>query len=188
MSFVLQLTHLGCFPNPGWTGNASLANAPRQTTPADSRRKRKRLCLRNRNSANLDTMNTNHDQSPFGEVIYTYTLAHAIADGWQIDVTKTAQEARIRFPVFLTRAVYDAYVTVPPGVEGQDEAGRLWDLIWMLRFAIRRARPGVKRIPVAFYVRNDNRPPRLVKLIATCGALDVDNSQPAITIEMPGDD
>ena len=49
-----------------------------------------------------------------GEVIYTYTRAHAIADGSQVDVTKLAQEAGIRFPVFLTRAVYDAYVTVPP--------------------------------------------------------------------------
>jgi hypothetical protein len=129
-------------------------------------------------------MNTNHDQSPFGEIVYTYTRAHAVADGYQIEVTKTAQEAGIRFPVFLTRTVYDAYVTVPPDVEGQDEAGRLFDLVWMLRFAIRRARPGVERIPVAFYVRNDNRPPRLVKLIATCGALDVNDSQPAITVQM----
>jgi hypothetical protein len=44
-------------------------------------------------------------------------------------VTKTAQEAGIKFPVFLTRAVYDAFVTVPPEVTGQDEAGRLWDVI-----------------------------------------------------------
>jgi hypothetical protein len=79
-------------------------------------------------------------------------------------------------------------VTVPPGVTGQGEAGRLWDLVWMLRFAIHRARPGVERIPVAFYVRNDNRAARLVKLIATCGPLDIDDAQPAITILMPGED
>jgi hypothetical protein len=133
-------------------------------------------------------MNTNRNESPFGDVIYTYTRAHAVADGFQVHVTMTAQEAGIRFPVFLTRAVYDAYVTVPKDVTGQDEAGRLWDLVWMLRFAIRRARPGVERIPVAFYVRNDNRRPRLVKLIATCGPLDVDDPQPAITLLMPGED
>jgi len=131
-------------------------------------------------------MKTN--ESPFGEVIYAYTRKQAIADGVQIDVTKTAQEAGIRFPVFLTRGVYDAYVAVPEGVTGQDEAGRLWDVVWMLRFGIIRARPGVQRIPVAFYVRNDNRAPRLVKLIATCGPLDIDDPQPAITITMPDED
>ena len=129
-------------------------------------------------------MNTNQD-SPFGPVIYSYTRAQAVADGVQVEVTKTAQEAGIRFPVFLTRAVFDTYVAVPEGVTGQDEAGRLWDVVWMLRFGIIRARPGVQRIPVAFYVRNDNRTPRLVKLIATCSALDMDDPQPALTLMMP---
>jgi hypothetical protein len=129
-------------------------------------------------------MNTNKNDSPFGEIIYTYTRAHAIADGYQVDVSKTAQEAGIRFSVFLTRAVYDAYVTVPPDVAGQDEAGRLWDICWMLRFAIRKSRSGKSRLPFALYVRNDNRRPRLVKLIATCGALDLDDPQPAITVTM----
>jgi hypothetical protein len=130
-------------------------------------------------------MNTNHDESPFGEIVYTYARAHAVADGYQVEVTKTAQKAGIRFPVFLTRAVYDAYVTVPPDVAGQDEAGRLFDIAWMPRFAIRKSHPGKSRLPFALYVRNDNRRPRLVKLIATCGALDVDDAQPAITVIMP---
>src|SRR4051812_10921002 len=111
-------------------------------------------------------MNTPHDQSPFGEIIYAYTRAQAIADGVQVEVTKTAQEAGIKFPVFLTRAVYDAYVTIPPNVTGQDEAGRLWDIVWMLRFAISRAHGQTDRLPVALYVRNDNRAAKLVKLIA----------------------
>jgi hypothetical protein len=58
----------------------------------------------------------------------------------------------------------------------------------MARFAILRARPGVDRIPVALYVSNDNRAARLVKLIATCGALDIDDPQPAITLMMPDED
>ena len=133
-------------------------------------------------------MNTNQNQSPFGEVIYSSTRAQAVADGVQVDVTKTAQEAGIKYPLFLTRAVFDKYVAVPEGVTGQDEAGRLWDVVWMARFAILRARPGVDRIPVALYVRNDNRAARLVKLIATCGALDIDDPQPAITVMMPDED
>jgi hypothetical protein len=40
-------------------------------------------------------------------------------------------------------------------------------------------------LPVALYVRNDNRRARLVKLIATCGALDLDDPQPAITVMLP---
>jgi hypothetical protein len=133
-------------------------------------------------------MNTDNQNSPFGEVIFSYTRSQAVADGVQIEVSKTAQEAGIRFPVFLTRAVYDAYVTVPPGVAGQDEAGRLWDLMTMTRFAILRSRPGCDRLPVALYVRNDNRAPRLVRLTAVCGPLDIDDPQPAITIMLLDED
>jgi hypothetical protein len=135
-------------------------------------------------------MNNAHDHATelFGPVVYAYTRAQAVADGFQVEVSKVAAEAGIRFPVFLTRTVYDSFVTVPPGVTGQDEAGRLWDILTMLRFAILRARPGYDRLPVALYVRNDNRRPRLVKLVATCGPLDLDDPQPAITVQMPDED
>jgi len=133
-------------------------------------------------------MKTNQNESPFGEVIYSYTRKQAIADGFQVDVTTTAQEAGIKFPMFLTRAVFDQFVTVPEGVTGQDEAGRLWDVVWMTRFAILRAHGHTDRLPVALYVRNDNRAARLVKLIATCGAMDIDDPQPAITVMMPDED
>lgn len=122
------------------------------------------------------------------EIIYSYTRAQAIANGFQVDVTKTAQEAGIRFPVFLTRLVYEMYVVVLPGVEGQDASGRLWDIVWMLRFAVRKAQPGQSRLPLALYVRNDNRPARLVKLIAHCGPLDIDNPALAITVMMVDED
>ena len=133
-------------------------------------------------------MNTDNTDSPFGPVIYSYTRKQAVADGFQIEVTKTAQEAGIKFPVFITRTVFDSFVAVPPDVAGQDEAGRLWDIVWMLRFAISRSRPGVHRLPVALYVRNDNRAARLIKLVASCGPLDMDDPQPAITVMMPDED
>ena len=133
-------------------------------------------------------MSTDNKNSPFGEVIFSYTRSQAVADGMQVEVSATAQEAGIRFPVFLTRAVYDAYVTVPPGVTAQDEAGRLWDIITMARFAILRSRPGCDRLPVALYVRNDNRAPRLVRLTAVCGPLDIDDPQPAITVMLMDED
>ena len=133
-------------------------------------------------------------EATFGSVIYSYTRKQAIADGVQVEVTKTAKEAGISFPVFLTRTVFDAYVAVPAGVECQDEAGRLWDIVWMLRFAILRshgrtaAGAACTRLPVALYVRNDNRRAKLVKLIASCGPLDIDDPQPAITVMMPDED
>ena len=137
--------------------------------------------------------NDNHDavgQSgpDFGPVIYSYTRKQAVADGFQVEVSTAAREAGITFPVFLTRSVFDQFVAVPPGVTGQDEAGRLWDIVWMLRFAIRGSRAGADRLPVALYVRNDNRAARLVKLVATCGPLDIDDAQPAITVMMPDED
>jgi len=135
------------------------------------------------------TNNTQQPDSPQWDVVYTYTRSQAVADGFQIEVTKTAAEAGIRFPVFITRGVYEQCVAVPPGVTGQDESGRLWDLVWMLRFAIIRSRPGTSRLTVALYVRNsDTHPSRLVKLIATAGAVDVDDPAPAITMMLPDED
>ena len=127
-------------------------------------------------------------EATFGSVIYSYTRKQAVADGVQVEVTSTAKEAGIKFPVFLTRTVFDACVAVPEGVTGQDEAGRLWDIVWMLRFAILRSHGHTDRLPVALYVRNDNHRAKLVKLIATCGAMDIDDPQPAITVMMPDED
>jgi len=44
------------------------------------------------------------------------------------------------------------------------------------------------RLPVALYVRNDNRRAKLIKLVATCGPLDMDDPQPAITVMLPDED
>ena len=133
-------------------------------------------------------MNSNQNPPLFDEVIYSYTRKQALADGVQVEVTKTAQEAGIKFPVFLTRTVFDACVAVQEGVTGQDEAGRLWDICWMLRFAILRSHGHTDHLPVAVYVRNDNHRAKLVKLIAQCGPLDMDDPAPAITVMLPDED
>jgi hypothetical protein len=140
------------------------------------------------NTEPKETQMKSNANSPFGEVVFAYTRRQAIADGIQVDVTTTARQAGITFPMFLTRAVFDAHVAVPEGVTGQYEAGRLWDIVWLTRFGILRARPGVDRIPVALYIRNDDRAARLVKLIAICGPMDIDDPQPAITVMLPDED
>lgn len=106
----------------------------------------------------------------------------AIAAGLQLDVTQTARKAGIVFPVFLTRAVFDTCVAVPTGVLGQDEASRLWEVVRMTRLALLRSHGHIGRMTLALYVRNDNYTVRLIKLIAVCSALALDDPQPAITV------
>ena len=117
-----------------------------------------------------------------GGILDALNHAKAIAEGLQVDVTNTARKAGILFPVFLTRAVFNACVAVPAGVLGQDEASRLWEVVRMTRLAILRSHGHTGRMTVALYVRNDNHTVRLVKLIAVCSALALNDPQQAITV------
>jgi hypothetical protein len=125
-------------------------------------------------------------QEIFGDVIDRYTRAQAIEDGVLVDVSPVAREAGIKFPVALTRAVWSQYVEVPPGVTCQDEKGRLWDILWMLRANLKR---GGSVLLYRLRVRNDNRysrPAPLVTLKALCGP--GDDLEPVITIMLPNED
>lgn len=130
----------------------------------------------------------NPEEGPKFRLISVYTRKQALEDGVQVDVSGLAKEAGFRFPVFMTRTVYELYVAVTPGVEGQDEIGRLWDILNMLRESIKRGSDIAHRIPFSLYVRNDNRGSKLVLLNAECGPLDFDDPKPAITIMVPGED
>ncbi len=125
-------------------------------------------------------------ESPWDKVVYQYTRKQSLADGFQVDVTSVAQEAGLRFPVFMTRSVYDTYVKVPPGVQCQDESGRLWDILWMLRCQIGKSQGD--RLIFSLWVRNDNRGAKPVTLKAQCGARDIDDPSPAITIMLTTED
>jgi len=119
------------------------------------------------------------------ELISSYSRKQAIEDGVLVDVTETAKEAGIKYPTAVTHAVFEQYLRVPPGVEGQDERGRGWDIIWMLKFAIARAPEGDFLIYTVF-VRNDNTAPKPVKLKAICHP--GDEGEPVITVLMPDED
>lgn len=130
--------------------------------------------------------NDNDIRSLFGDVIHAYTRADALADGSLIDATEIAREAGLRYPVALTRAVWERCVTIPKGVECQDEAGRLWDVVWLLRCSI--ARVNGSRVDFGVHIRNDNREgtPPLVRLYALCHG--GDDGEPVITVMMPDED
>ena len=90
------------------------------------------------------------------EVIHRYTRAEAICDGVLIDASAVAREAGIRYPVALTAAVWERCVAVPPGLVCQDEAGRLWNVLTILRHAVRGQRDGAHELRFGVHVRNDN--------------------------------
>jgi type I site-specific restriction endonuclease len=58
--------------------------------------------------SNFKSTKTDRSESLFGEVIFSYTRAQAIADRVLIDVTPTALEAGFRFPVATTAALMAA--------------------------------------------------------------------------------
>ncbi len=120
------------------------------------------------------------------DLIFAYTRSQAIADGVLVDVTTTAREAGIKYPVAVTRAVWCQYVEVPDGAQGQDEAGRLWDVLWMLAFAIRSSREPGDTLHYQLYVKTGKGRPKLVTLKAVCGP--DDDGSPCITVMTPEED
>lgn len=119
------------------------------------------------------------------ELIHSYSRADAIADGVLVDVTATAKEAGIKYPTALTSAVFEGYVRVPPGVEAQDELGRLWDILWILKLTIARA-SSCDSLWFTVLVRNDSNAPQPVELKALCHP--GDDPEPVITILLIDED
>ena len=130
---------------------------------------------------------------PFGPVVFAYSRRQAIEDGVLVDVTDTAREAGFRIPVALSRNVWDRLVALPEGYRGfQDEAGRLWDVLWMARLYALRASDSdrVTMCVLVHDIRKDlsdsNRPPRRHSPIVAIGA--GDEGEPVATIMWPEDD
>lgn len=122
-------------------------------------------------------------------VIHEYTRAEAIDDGNLVDVSEMAAEAGLKYPVALTYAAWARYVEVPEDVQGeQDEQGRLWDILTMFVLAARESGGGGgNRILFRLAVRNrKTERPEIATLKAICGP--GDNSEPVVTIMLPGED
>ncbi len=128
--------------------------------------------------------------SIFGTPIHTYTRAQALADGELIDVTQPGKEAGFRCPVAITRAVWSDCVEWSDQDTDrqtyQDEAGRLWDVIWMAHLAARRGGSEtlfqLRRVPRG----GRGRMPRLVTLKMIAGPGDA--GELTITIMMKNED
>jgi len=137
-------------------------------------------------------MNTNTTAEFFGEPIHCYSRSDAMADGYLVDVSQTAAEVGFRVPVALTRAAWEdcvAWSDEDTERKGwpQDEAGRLWDVLYMARFACKRD-AGASRIAFGgLRVPREGRgtKARLVTLVAHVGP--GDSGEPVITIGKPHD-
>ncbi|MBX3436066.1 MAG: hypothetical protein KF861_01150 [Planctomycetaceae bacterium] len=118
------------------------------------------------------------------EVVSTYTRAQAIEDGELIDVSTLAKEAGFRVPVALTAAAWAATVEVPPDASCQDETGRLWDVLNVLRCVCTGQKKSLVDMSVS--VLGSGGKHRRVDLKSICGP--GDNSEMVITIMLPHED
>lgn len=142
----------------------------------------------------------------WGEPIYAYTRAQAIADGVLIDLTTATddkgqllcQQAGFKVPVAITRTAWAETIEVggswkPDGdgeilelKGGQSLTGRLWDVLWMLRAASGQA-SNSDRVHFQVLVDVDgNGRRKTVNLWAVCAS--GDDANPVITIMLEGED
>jgi hypothetical protein len=119
------------------------------------------------------------------DVIFSYSRAQAIEDGVLIDVTSTAQEMGIRYPVAVTAALYNSIIEPDDKAVamGETAEGRLWDMLWMFRQKASKYSGSEMQFSFIASIRGEKK---LVKLKAVCGP--GDSLEPVITIMLPEED
>jgi hypothetical protein len=117
-------------------------------------------------------------------IVFAYSRAQAIADRVLMDTGEMAKEAGFRYSVALTAAAWQLCVAVPEACPWQDERGRLWDVLNVLRVSSRNK--SSSGIEFSLLVQNDDTGPKLVTLQALCGP--GDDLEPVITVMLPGED
>lgn len=126
------------------------------------------------------------------EVLHVYTRAQAVADGEQIllqgELAQMAKDQGIVVPIYFTRLAWADAVKWEKGADsyGQDEKGRLHDVLFVLGMTIRANRGG-NRVKFSVSVVQEDGRKLTTPLYAEIGATDHNNPAPAITI-MVGDD
>ena len=74
----------------------------------------------------------------WGEPISVYTAEQAVEDGILVDVSELAKEAGFNWPVRITNTVHEL-CTPPKSNHIQSYTGRLWDVLNLARWAIKRS-------------------------------------------------
>jgi len=146
----------------------------------------------------IKSNNSDDTDNGFSDIIYSYTREEAVEDGVLVDVSEIAKEVGIIYPTAATQSVHSKYVLFPDELKGlQDESGRLWDILTMLFYAIKRDQKNLAQLSFNVIValpdkgnweNNEQRIPdmpehRNVNLKALCHAND--DRSPCITIMLP---
>ncbi len=129
----------------------------------------------------------------FGEVISTYSRAQALDDGVLVDAGPMARECGFRWPTAISAAAWADCVVWTDADSArqvhQDQAGRLFDVLFMACHAIRSSRSGGDRLMFQLYrVPRDgtSTEPAIttLKLIVGPG----DEGEPVVTILLSDED
>ena len=125
-----------------------------------------------------------------GAPVHLCSRAQAIEAGMLVDCTRIARDVGFHIPVAMTRGVWvDCVEWTAEDSQRQthqDQAGRLWDVVWMAHQAARRG--GAQASFDLYRVPRDGRAvaPQLVTLSLVCGP--GDHGEPVITILQLGED
>ena len=119
------------------------------------------------------------------EIISCYTRQDAINDGMFVDVSETAKEAGIKFPVAVTSNLWNSYISPNPMPIAQDEQGRLWDVLHMFKLAAKNTGDSFMEFHVLF--ADSHGKTEKIKIWAVCEAQSPTDPSPAINIMLPED-
>ena len=122
------------------------------------------------------------------EVIHAYSRAQALEDGVLADISELAREAGFKYPVAVTQGVWEVLnPTEELKSAGQDLKGRTWDLLTILRYAIRGASGGDEAHFAPLFILKAGERPQPVAMWAKCGPGD-DAVEPVISVMLRGED
>ena len=142
----------------------------------------------------MSSTKPSNEISFFGNAVYTYTRAQALAEGVFVDVTDMAREAGFRFPVAMTAAAWQDCVAWSDADNEaqtyQDESGRLWDVLTMALHGIRRHYRGTSHeLPFELLrIPRDGHATQPVETTLKLMAEPGDEGEPVMTILLPHED
>jgi hypothetical protein len=116
------------------------------------------------------------------------TRKQALEEGKQRDMSETAKEAGLLFPVFITDVVWNNWITPDQKSRdsGQNEEHRVKYVISKLVYSLRVHRQTSKSDTIYFNVSfTKGAELEDVVLISKLGVIDSDDPRPCITIMMP---
>lgn len=131
-------------------------------------------------------MNT-QQKNPFEDfdVIDVYSRTEAIDDGFLVDLSSSAKEAGIQYPVAVTSTVYADCIAFPVDEGCLDELERTVDLMTTIQ-ALARAGRGEREIIFEMPIEDDTGECQGVALKLVCGPGDF--GEPCLTVMKPDED